>query len=103
MTVIECGLSAFIVDGAGQCPGCGLPVDGPSHGADHGRELVTDGGQPVDSTEHKCPGCEEITTFSKGGTMGLLCCDSCGYAPRKSVRDEIRSGEADTDQEEGER
>ncbi len=29
--VVECGQSAQLVDGAGLCPRCGLPVAGPSH------------------------------------------------------------------------
>lgn len=28
---VECGQSASLVDSAGICPSCGLPVDGPSH------------------------------------------------------------------------
>jgi len=43
--VVECGQSAFLVDAAdatGQCPGCGLPVERPSH--DIGGRLLTDGG-----------------------------------------------------------
>ncbi|WP_277542923.1 hypothetical protein [Haloarcula laminariae] len=50
-TVIVCGQSAVIVDGAGQCPGCGLPVDGPSHGAGRGRGVLADGGQNTASTD----------------------------------------------------
>jgi hypothetical protein len=29
--IVECGLSAHLVDVAGLCPRCGLPVAGPFH------------------------------------------------------------------------
>ncbi len=58
-----------------------------------------------DSTgmEHECPSCGNETTFSaKAGGVGSgnLTCDSCGYMPRKKVRDEIRTLSADADHQE---
>jgi len=44
-----------------------------------------------DSYEAECPNCGEETTFSVSGSLALLSCDSCTYAPRASVREEIRS------------
>jgi len=74
MTVIECGLSAFIIDGDGQCPGCGLPVDSPSHGTGGGR-LLTDGG-----TERRDP-TEDPRACSRCGVhigfLGDNYCDPC--------------------------
>lgn len=51
MTVVECGQSAFIIedgDETGQCPGCGLPIEQPTH--DIGGRLLTDGGHSVSGT-----------------------------------------------------
>lgn len=48
----------------------------------------------------ECPGCEDKTAFSKDDSFGLLSCDSCGYTPRKSVRDDIRKRDTDADQQE---
>lgn len=42
-------------------------------------------------TELECPGCGDLATFSEDGQFGNLTCDSCGYMPRASVREEIRS------------
>lgn len=47
--------------------------------------------------EFECPGCEERSTFSENGRFGNLTCDGCGYMPRASVRDEIRSLQTDTE------
>lgn len=38
----------------------------------------------------ECPNCEDETSFSEGARFGTLSCDSCGYTPRATVRDDIR-------------
>ncbi|MDJ1433550.1 hypothetical protein [Halostagnicola sp. A-GB9-2] len=64
----------------------------------HEQVVLTDGGQRSSGTYRaECPGCGDDTTFSESGTFGLLSCDSCTYAPRASVRWEIRSQDTDTE------
>jgi len=89
MTVIECGQSAFIIEGSGTCPGCRLPVDGPSHGTGGGR-LLTDGGRSVDSTDRRDP-TEDARACSRCGVhIGLWSDEYCDPCAREiGVRGEM--------------
>jgi len=49
-------------------------------------KLVADGG----TERFECPSCGDKTTFSDEKRLGLLTCDSCGYTPRRSVRQGMR-------------